>query len=90
MCAGEFEGLTDEQVEQKVKEEEAKGRAVMLEMLGDLPDADIKPPDNVLFVCKLHEVTRGTMFDKPPLVFFNCNVWGDLRRGFGANIFSIR
>jgi len=28
-----------------------------LELLGDLPDAEIQPPDNVLFVCKLHPVT---------------------------------
>lgn len=26
-------------------------------MLNDLPDADIKPPENVLFVCKLNAVT---------------------------------
>ena len=26
-------------------------------MVGDLPDADIKPPENVLFVCKLNPVT---------------------------------
>ena len=26
--------------------------------VGDLPDADIKPPDNVLFVCKLNPVTQ--------------------------------
>lgn len=25
--------------------------------LEDLPDADIRPPDNVLFVCKLNPVT---------------------------------
>ena len=25
--------------------------------IGDIPDADIKPPDNVLFVCKLNAVT---------------------------------
>lgn len=25
--------------------------------MGDLPDADIKPPENVLFVCKLNPVT---------------------------------
>lgn len=29
-------------------------------MLNDLPDADIKPPDNVLFVCKLNVVTNQT------------------------------
>ena len=27
-------------------------------MLEDLPDADIKPPDNVLFICKLNPVTQ--------------------------------
>jgi len=26
-------------------------------MLGDLPDADMKPKENVLFVCKLHPMT---------------------------------
>jgi peptidyl-prolyl cis-trans isomerase-like 4 len=26
-------------------------------MVGDLPFADIKPPENVLFVCKLNPVT---------------------------------
>lgn len=25
--------------------------------VGDLPDADVRPPDNVLFVCKLNPVT---------------------------------
>lgn len=25
--------------------------------MGDLPDADVRPPDNVLFVCKLNPVT---------------------------------
>lgn len=27
-------------------------------MVGDLPDADVKPPSNMLFVCKLNPVTR--------------------------------
>ncbi len=26
-------------------------------MIGDLPEADAKPPSNVLFVCKLNPVT---------------------------------
>lgn len=25
--------------------------------VGDLPDAEVKPPENVLFVCKLNPVT---------------------------------
>jgi peptidyl-prolyl cis-trans isomerase-like 4 len=28
-----------------------------LEIVGDLPDADMAPPENVLFVCKLNPVT---------------------------------
>ncbi len=35
----------------------AKAQATVLEMIGDLPDADVKPPENVLFVCKLNAVT---------------------------------
>merc|ERR1712115_385627 len=32
-------------------------RATILEMVGDIPDAEIAPPENVLFVCKLNPVT---------------------------------
>jgi peptidyl-prolyl cis-trans isomerase-like 4 len=28
-----------------------------LEIVGDLPDAEMAPPENVLFVCKLNPVT---------------------------------
>lgn len=38
---------------------EARSRAEVLEMIGDLPVADVKPPDNVLFVCKLNPVTES-------------------------------
>lgn len=38
---------------------EARSRAEVLEMIGDIGDADLKPPDNVLFVCKLNPVTRA-------------------------------
>ena len=37
--------------------QEAQARATILEMVGDLPDANIAPPENVLFVCKLNPVT---------------------------------
>lgn len=36
---------------------EAHSRAVVLEMIGDLPEADAKPPSDMLFVCKLNPVT---------------------------------
>ena len=46
-----------EAVEQELRRKEAKSRAVVLEMIGDLPEADAKPPENQLFVCKLNPVT---------------------------------
>jgi peptidyl-prolyl cis-trans isomerase-like 4 len=59
---GEVEAEMDEakfreQQEQALRRED-KGRAIVLEMLGDLPDADIKAPENVLFICKLNPVTQ--------------------------------
>lgn len=39
--------------------QEARSRAEVLEMIGDLPDADVRPPDNVLFVCRLNPVTEA-------------------------------
>ena len=43
------------------EEETAKkvdhSRAVVLEMIGDLPDANIRAPENVLFICKLNPIT---------------------------------
>ena len=39
------------------RENEAHNRAVVLEMIGDLPEAESKPPSNMLFVCKLNQVT---------------------------------
>lgn len=44
---------------EKIATSEAKSRAVALEILGDLPDADLAPPDNILFVCKLNPVTEA-------------------------------
>ncbi|XP_067272871.1 peptidyl-prolyl cis-trans isomerase-like 4 isoform X2 [Pseudorasbora parva] len=46
-----------EQLDELIKEKEAKTQAILLEMVGDLPDAEVKPPENVLFVCKLNPVT---------------------------------
>ena len=43
---------------EKLKTKEAKSRAIVLEMLGDIPTAEIKPPEDVLFVCKLNPVTQ--------------------------------
>ncbi|XP_005993416.1 peptidyl-prolyl cis-trans isomerase-like 4 [Latimeria chalumnae] len=53
----DYKGRSAEEVEEILAEKEAKTRAILLEMVGDLPEADIKPPENVLFVCKLNPVT---------------------------------
>ncbi|XP_076872521.1 peptidyl-prolyl cis-trans isomerase-like 4 [Brachyhypopomus gauderio] len=51
------EGKDAEELDEIIKEKEAKTQAILLEMVGDLPDADVRPPENVLFVCKLNPVT---------------------------------
>ncbi|NXR94538.1 PPIL4 protein, partial [Hypocryptadius cinnamomeus] len=53
----DMKGRSADEIEEVQAEKEAKTRAILLEMVGDLPDADIKPPENVLFVCKLNPVT---------------------------------
>ncbi|XP_075872483.1 peptidyl-prolyl cis-trans isomerase-like 4 isoform X2 [Nelusetta ayraudi] len=51
------QGKQEEELEERLNQNEAKTRAILLEMVGDLPDADVRPPENVLFVCKLNPVT---------------------------------
>ncbi|KAL3321165.1 Peptidyl-prolyl cis-trans isomerase-like 4 [Cichlidogyrus casuarinus] len=55
----EDQGLTEEQLTEKIAETNAKANAKLLTLIGDIPDADIKPPENVLFVCKLNPVTTA-------------------------------
>lgn len=57
------EGRTEEEIEKSLREKEAKSRAVVLEMIGDIPDADVKPPEEVLFVCKLNPITESSDLD---------------------------
>lgn len=45
-------------LEQQQRERAAAASALTLEMVGDLPFANVRPPENVLFVCKLNPVTR--------------------------------
>jgi peptidyl-prolyl cis-trans isomerase-like 4 len=49
---------TEEKVKEKLQDHEATNRAYVLTLLEDLPDADIKPPENVLFVCRLNPITQ--------------------------------
>lgn len=56
------EEVDSEEAEKRRREREARAQALTLEMVGDLPFADVKPPENVLFVCKLNPVTQGWLF----------------------------
>lgn len=47
-----------EQLEKIRREREARAQALTLELIGDLPFADVTPPEQILFVCKLNPVTR--------------------------------
>ncbi|KAG0484780.1 hypothetical protein HPP92_008661 [Vanilla planifolia] len=52
------ERLNAEELDEVIRSREAQTNATILESIGDIPDAEIKPPDNVLFVCKLNPVTQ--------------------------------
>lgn len=69
------------ELEEVIRAKEAYSRAVVLESIGDIPDAEIKPPDNVLFVCKLNPVTEdedlNTIFSR-----FGTVISADIIRDF--------
>jgi peptidyl-prolyl cis-trans isomerase-like 4 len=66
------------------REREARQQALTLEMVGDLPFADVAPPENVLFVCKLNPVTDdealNLIFGRFGLIL-SCEVIRDKRTG---------
>lgn len=53
-------------------------------MLGDIPDADMKPPENILYVCKLNPITEEkdleVIFSKFGLIK-SCEVVRDWKTG---------
>ncbi|CAD6898842.1 unnamed protein product [Tilletia controversa] len=51
--------LAPEEREAKERAKNSKAAALTLEMVGDLPFAEIRPPENILFICKLNPVTRS-------------------------------
>jgi len=56
----EIDEAAEEEAREKLRRErEARAQALTLEIVGDLPFAEVKPPENVLFVCKLNPVTEG-------------------------------
>lgn len=81
----ELDENADEAAMEKLRRErEARANALTLEMVGDLPFAEVKPPENVLFVCKLNPVTQDEDLN---LIFsrfgpiLSCEVIRDKRTG---------
>ncbi|KAK2786232.1 Peptidyl-prolyl cis-trans isomerase cyp6 [Onygenales sp. PD_12] len=78
------ENMDEEAVEKLRREREARAQALTLEMVGDLPFAEVKPPENILFVCKLNPVTQDEDLN---LIFsrfgpiLSCEVIRDKRTG---------
>ncbi|KAL8741049.1 MAG: hypothetical protein Q9190_006303 [Brigantiaea leucoxantha] len=78
------ETAQEEAIERLRREKEARAQALTLEIVGDLPYAEVKPPENVLFVCKLNPVTEDEDLD---LIFsrfgkiVSCEVIRDRRTG---------
>ncbi|KAL2934621.1 Peptidyl-prolyl cis-trans isomerase CYP59 [Bienertia sinuspersici] len=52
------ERFAPDELEEVIRAKEAHSRAVVLESIGDIPDANTKPPENVLFVCNLNSLTE--------------------------------
>ena len=77
--------------------QEAASRAVLLEMTGDLPSADSRPPESALFVCKLNPLTAASDLE---LIFSRfgditqCDIVRDVRTGaslcYGFVVFAAR
>jgi len=59
----EEDDMTVAEAERATQASEAKSRAVVLEMIGDIPDAEMKPAENVLFVAKLNPLTQDADLD---------------------------
>lgn len=49
---------SEKQILQATRQQKAKKQAMTLEILGDLPDSNLKPPENILFICKLNPITQ--------------------------------
>ena len=78
------EGGTEEEVAKYTEKKIAKSRAHVLEILGDLPEAEIEPPKNVLFVCQLNPVTQESDLESIFCRFGeikSCNVVRDWKTG---------
>ena len=73
--------MDEKEISELMAEKESRAQATILEMIGDLPDADVAPPENVLFVCKLNPVTTD---DDLEIIFSR---FGKVKRLAGIQFF---
>jgi len=52
-------GKSKEEVQKEIEDKELQIGTKILETVGDINEADEKPPENVLFVCKLNPITKA-------------------------------
>jgi peptidyl-prolyl cis-trans isomerase-like 4 len=77
-------GKTEEELERLRREKEARANALTLEIIGDLPFAEVTAPENILFVAKLNPATQDEDLE---LIFsrfgkiLSCNVIRDKQTG---------
>ncbi|KAK9376849.1 uncharacterized protein V1513DRAFT_438324, partial [Lipomyces chichibuensis] len=74
----------EQRKERERRERDARAQALTLEIIGDLPYAEVKPPENVLFVCKLNPITEDedlhTFFSQCGKIL-SCEVVRDKKTG---------
>ena len=46
-----------QEVEEDMRKATARANATALVLMGDLPHAEIRPEENILFVCKVRQVS---------------------------------
>ncbi|XP_050368154.1 peptidyl-prolyl cis-trans isomerase CYP59-like isoform X2 [Argentina anserina] len=56
------EQLAPGELEERLRAKDAHSSAVVLETIGDIPDVEIKPPDNVLFVSVIQLIQDEDLF----------------------------
>lgn len=62
--------LTEEEEEARKRAQEATASALTLEMIGDLPFANVRPPENILFVWYVSSLCHLSS----EILMFHCSI----------------
>jgi hypothetical protein len=78
--------LTEEEEEARKRAQEANASALTLEMIGDLPFANVRPPENILFVWSVVSLVLAHFHRLNRMSTSQQTQPGDNRRGFGVDL----